>query len=853
MQKKLMVVFLCGLMAMLAGALQAANIGSTSVKAGWCDAARWVSGVAPAAGDGNEYWATNNFQSSVASVAFPCVLHIGAPAGSVLGNAGDLTPTIQIQVSKINWMFSDLKWHGGTLQENNGAGSTDVNVIQGNVALVGSQDHVLAVQTTTSKSGQLLQFNATLSGDEGSVLTLKRVNGAYKYAQAGAYGVIKMGGDSSQFNGAFATAGTTYYDTIFFTTDNPLGNPATLNAAALVLKEKAVLAFANGIKQSANRGIRIDGDEVYLMNWEGKNDDWTIESPITKGEGAAAKVCKDGPGTVTLDCAYSAGDIAVNAGTLVLAADSTFPLGQKLKVEAGAKVISYRSLTGFEITGEGAVERRMAPMVVTYEEGVTTPVQLGGDFDIESGLIQPIALSQPIALPFHETKRLHVVTIAAGARDFSESEFADGTAKTYGLPHTTLEISKEDGVQKVWIVAKPVVTTEESDQRQFFADRTIWSNGDFPQPGFDYLVRGIAQQQEDNIDVPAEFEGDSLTIAYRFYTKTRNYTVRDLTLWGGTGININITNAKFFGNIRVDGSATDDTPAYILPSKNNQVTLEAALCGSGTLWIKNNSDKDNEAGRVTFRGDNSAFTGKFLLDGQAGNATVSNVILNVLSAEGFGGAPATAKADAFRMSGPAVVHPLATMTLDTGLRGWTVSDNSKKVGGQILVDGGNMFTLKEALTLDGTLTKTGAGTLALGGAASGSGTLSVQGGALQPLTANCCQPFSVKMAEGTTLVLDLADEALRERGFLAADLQPSSENDTIGVRIENAASVAAGRGEFEVVLCTLPADTTDVSGSMVVTAKGYKCRSVTRVAVPDSDLVRYTVTLWKPGLALIFR
>ena len=848
MQKKLMVVFLCGLMAMLAEVLQAANVGSTSTqKAGWCDAARWVSGVAPAADDGNEYWATNNFQSTAASVEFPCPLHIGAPAGSVLGNAEDLTPLIYIQAAKINWNFSDLKWHGGTLQENNGAASTDKNVITGNVKLLGTQDHVLSVQTTTSKSGQFLQFNATLTGDEESVLTIRRVNGTYAYAQAGAYGIIKMGGDSSGFSGSFATGGTTFYDTIFFATDNPLGNPAMPNAAALVLKDKAVLAFANDIKQSANRGIRIDGDEVYLMNWKDTNDDWSIESPITKGAGAAAAVYKDGSGAVTLDCAYSAGDITVKFGTLVLSAKSTFPTGQKLKVEAGAKVISYRSLTGFEITGEGAVERRMAPMVVTYEEGVTTPVQLGGDFDIESGLIQPIALSQPIALPFHATNELHLATIAAGARAFVADEFVDQTEKTYGLPHTWLEVrSGAGGSQEVWLIAKPVVTTEEATTQQFFTDRTIWSNDELPQPGFDYLVRGIAQQQNANAAGPATFGGDSLTCSYRFYDKTRNYTIPDMTLWKGVGVFVNISNDKLYGNLTIDVSATEDEPAFVQASENNSIEIGSALHGSGTFRVQNNNNKDDNAGKVTFSGDNSDFTGNLQLVGGE-NASIANITLKVSDSTGFGGAPETARADAFQMSGPAVINPMATMTLETGKRGWTVS------GGMVQVDEGNVFTLKESLTLTGTLTKTGAGTLVLGGAAAGDGTLSIQEGALQPLTADCCQPFSVRMAEGTTLVLDLADESLCESGFQAADLQPSSENDTITVRIENAASVAAGRGEFEVVLCTLPADTTDVSGSMAVTARGYKCRSVTRVAVPDSDFVRYTVTLWKPGLALILR
>ena len=856
MIRKLMVMALVGLTTLLAESLWAANIGSTSTKAaGWCDAARWVGGIVPAADDGNEYWATNNFQSTVASVTFPRPLHIGAPAGSVLGNAEDLSPLIHIQVTKINWMFSDLKWHGGTLRENNGAGSTDKNVITGNVELVGTQDHVLSVQTTTSKSGQLLQFNAKLTGDEGSVLTIQRVNGTYEHAQAGSFGIIKMGGDSSQFDGSFAVGGSAYYDTVFFAADNPLGNPETPNAAALVLKDKAVLAFANGIAQSPNRGIRIDGDQVYLMNWEGKNDDWTISSSITKNGNALAAVCKDGPGTVTLDCAYSAGDITVSAGTLVLSADSTFPMGQRLHIAAGAKVITYRALTAFDITGAGTVERRMATMKVPYAGGVVTTKQLDSDFDIEPGLIQPIALSQPIDLPFHTTKELVVATIADGARDFAAAEFCDATPKTYGLPHTTIEVRKdeESGVQQVVVIAKPVVTTEESTGQQFFSDSAIWSNNEFPQEGFDYLVRGIAQQQNANSSGPDSFGGDTLTIAYRFYTKTRNYTVDDLILWGGSGIHINITNSKFLGNIRVDASATDDEPAYITPSASNHVNIDADLHGSGTLLLKNNSDSVNEGGRVWLNGDNSDFTGCLWLDGQSGKATVSNVVLHVAQATGFGGAPDEEKTDAFRMSGPAVLHPMETMTLDTGKRGWTVSDNSKHIGGQILIDEDNEFTLKESLTLSGTLTKTVAGTLALGGASSGNGTLAVQGGALKALTASCCQPFSVEMGEGTELILDLTDATIREAGFSAASLLPSSENGKINVRIEQAELVALNRNEFEVALCTLPADAADISGNLSVTAKGYKCGSVTRAAVPDTDLVRYTVSLSKSGFTLIFK
>ena len=849
MQKKLIVVFLCGLMAMLAGALQAANVGSTSVKAGWCDAARWVGGVVPTANDGNEYWATNNFQSSVASVAFPCTLHIGASAGSVLGNAENLTPTIQIQVKKIGWEFTDLIWHGGTIRENTAADSTkNVNIIAGNARLEGSQDRLLAVMSKSNSGyGQTLQFNVTLTGSQETVLALGRTNGDYTYSTGGAVGIIKMGGDSSQFNGSFATAGTAYYDTIFFTTDNPLGNPATPNAAALVLKEKAVLAFANGIKQSANRGIRIDGNDVYLMAWEGKNDDWSIESPITKGEGVAAKVCKDGPGTVTLDCSYSAGDIAVNAGTLVLASGSTFPSGQKLKVEAGAKVISYRSLAGFEITGEGSVERQMVPMEIPYDGTKTTPIQLGSDFDIEQGLVQPMVLSSSIALPFHEVKELVLAKIAAGARDFVATEFSDVTAKTYGLPHTTVRVVKdeESGVQQVVLVAKPVVKSKDGLENYYLTEGNMWSNDDVPNRGFDYLVTSNCRQQPGNIREASEFAGDSLTLAARLQNKTTPYTVSDLRIPGGFGVQMAISSSVIRGCLTVDASSTDENPAYVMVSKDNSATLNCEVRGTGTLKLTS-TVSSHSAGTVRLNGDNSQFFGNMLLAGDL-TATVANLTVDVSCAEALGGAGETAKTDAIQASGGVIVHPTATMTLDTGKRGWTVSS------GSLLVDGGNVFTLKEALTLDGTLTKTGAGALALGGAASGAGTLLVRGGALQPLTADCCAPFSIEMAEGTALVLDLANEALREGGLQAAKLLPSCESDSFSVRIENAVSAAAGRDEFEVVLCTLPADTADVSGSMVVTAKGYKCKSVTRVAVPDSDLVRYTVTLWKSGCALILR
>lgn len=373
----------------------------------------------------------------------------------------------------------------------------------------------------------------------------------------------------------------------------------------------------------------------------------------------------------------------------------------------------------------------------------------------------------------------------------------------------------------------------------------MWSNDDVPNRGFDYLVTSNCRQQSGNIREASEFAGDSLTLAARLQNKTTPYTVSDLRIPGGFGVQMAISSSVIRGCLTVDASSTDENPAYVMVSKDNGATLDCEVRGTGTLKLTS-TVSSHSAGTVRLNGDNSQFFGNMLLAGDL-TATVANLTVAVSCAEALGGAGETAKTDAIQASGGVIVHPTATMTLDTGKRGWTVSS------GSLLVDEDNVFTLKEALTLDGTLTKTGAGALALGGAASGAGTLLVRGGALQPLTADCCAPFSIEMAEGTALVLDLANEALREGGLQAAKLLPSCESDSFSVRIENAVSAAAGRDEFEVVLCTLPADTADVSGSMVVTAKGYKCKSVTRVAVPDSDLVRYTVTLWKSGCALILR
>ena len=180
--------------------------------------------------------------------------------------------------------------------------------------------------------------------------------------------------------------------------------------------------------------------------------------------------------------------------------------------QSGGVVLTYEVDEGDTAVGASPVAYVLNPIEVQFDAATTnaTPVALASSFGVPEGYVQQLALSEAIELPFHETNRLEVLTVAAGAVDLSAEDFEDATEKTYGLPRTWIEVEKGgDGVQHVFIVVKPVVRSVANFSTDYNLNgaASLWSDGKAVHSGADYLiVHAVAKMGT------ANFGGDSLTV-----------------------------------------------------------------------------------------------------------------------------------------------------------------------------------------------------------------------------------------------------------------------------------------------------------------------------------------------------
>jgi len=838
---------------------------------GFGDSSCWSVSGEP--GPGNDYWllseskifyskSGNNGSESFAGDS----LNIGSPSSSTFGfNSGKLH-LATIAASTVT--LPNLVWWSG--QVNTGYNGT--HLWYGNWT-VRQADAGAYHRTGLNAAGHCYTNFVTLvsSGDDtdaaNAVIEIG-IGSSGKYPDSITYNTMSTGtqghhhfrGDFSGYKGSFYVSAP--YQPVVFFNGTIIGNPSVPNASALRLGNNACFAIGADFVQNTSRGIQISGTQAYFMTWSRVANEWTLSYPVS----GTGNVIKDGPGKVTLACAWTAGDITVKAGTLELTPEASFPAGQNVTVKNGATLIINRAdcWTGFNVTAESGstVERNVVVGYNAATDAITTPASISADATPGADGKISIALTEAISLPFHSAKRLAVATLGTGAT-FTADDFKDTSEKTYDLPKTSFEISGST----LYLVASPVAVSvrnfDNSNSTINGANSGVttdyWSNGATAQSGFDYLLTNEVQKIG-----TADFAGDSLTITGNKNTDSQNQTSRltATTLYPPVTIRANSAAYpihKLAGDIAISGEYGSSSAAVFRGVLGNNGTVAegldvtANITGDGSAILRGNNVTAGMH-RMGLHGDNSGYVGQITVatenNGNDANRRLTTR-LGFSTPENLGGEPEVFRYNAIRTQNFSFLYPEVTMTLETTNRGLDISS------GGFDVPEGVTFTVKAPIRQESSAYKLGGGVLALGGticwgqygattkAAYGQRTIVEEGGIMAASDVGVKDMYLV-MSNDTAIVLSPDAELLN--GFTGTVTVPTGK-----VRIVLDSAYNGVDGGFSVPICTVT-NATLADSFTLVRPKGYTAVMDTEsVTLDGASCTRYSARYSPAGLLMIIK
>ena len=759
-----------------------------------------------------------------------------------------------------NFSCSDLRWHNGSIYNRSGGSNPQIT---GNITLDhADKTHKLYFTTATpgSTGHWANRIPAKLVCEDTDVVLDVLLNDNATtdcYSTSGNKpsldAQIALSGNNTGFKGKIKVS---KFGHLALAHANAAGDPGTTRADAIELAANSRLTVANSITPNAARGITITGADAqihartYGVGWTDCNT-FTLPMPITGTYG----LTKMGDGTVTLSGAYTAGDLVVSNGTLILDAAGSFPRGLKVTIHDGATLVQNEFIPAIDVDcKEGGTYTKGYSFVVPYnpETGVSTPFDFTDGIPDEDGVL-PISLSAAIALPIHSTNRIDLAQLPSDTTA-TAADFEDRTPKTYGLPNSWLEIESRGGSKFLVLVAKPVVVSVKT-----FANTTgglggsgdRWSDGEVARAGFDYLVTNVVD------GLTSQFNGDAVTI-----TKNSNSAIAlrnqisyigKATLYPGNIIYPNngaFTSFRFSSGDSIylpdDGTEREtvfETRWASGAKCQMRVNLNIPLSGDGKVLIRG---KNQNARNFGLSGNNSGFTGTIRFSSYENYSASDYARIHISAPEALGGSPASFVYNAIQLLYYSHLVVGTSFTLETANRGIYVTT------GGFDVTNGATLTVKQPVRVNGELYKDGKGTLALGGAVSFgvNGTTTgaqnaffVREGAVKALSDAAVAGFATTFSDGTRIVV-AANPAVTN-GFTGTVAFESGATVTV-----EAESVAAD-GVTVLPICTVADDSLVFTPQRVTGFRGEIVK--TYVTLGETPCVRYSVKYAPAGFTVIMR
>lgn len=691
---------------------------------------------------------------------------------------------------------------------------------------------------------------------------------------------VALMSDSPSYLGYIASEG----DKVYLTAESAgaLGpNPETPTALLNLRNGGAFGVEYNDVTiDQPNRGIYISsasGGRLYAASGITLQTSMFIESEATP-----RPVEKTGDGTVLVTGAYGAGDITVSGGRLGL--DGA--VSRAVTVSDGcsfgpATADSTLTLSG-AITFNGSAHFYVPLGAVTeLADGFTSsvwpiPLEMGGDWTDAATTVTV----------FRVASSVHVFAEAELAALSAMCGIADGNAFHFIA-------STDGGVQTVSCVKSTVVneTSNDTSANANWGNANIWDSKKVPESGYTYVVgKGkTCRSNYGGLDGSAAFTGDRLEFdgssdysSYaKFVMKAKTVAVPRLAMSGKTEINV----AGYSGNSEhheqtLNGSLYMFPESYCVvnSSWDRLLTLNAPLFGAGTIHLvpierdtsvigKSNSHK-NEM-RVALAADNSAWLGSLILSAKpdsyngavptGGNEGIVPVELIIADGSNVGGNPATYDENSFRISARCRLTATNTLELACANRPVKVEQYA-----EMCVADGKTMTITSPLILNGTLTKSGAGTLALGchAAASTANTISLAEGFLAASTTNGFNGVTVAVSSGAAIKVPLQADATTDLGRFGfcntGTDEPFDLTDcgTLAIAVSDEggriAAAKSGGARVSVNVLTVSAAAADsLEGRIEVHSEdGWEAMKTIRNAADAAGRVTFTSVFHRRGLII---
>lgn len=753
--------------------------------------------------------------------------------------------------------FNNLILRQGTLLAVNQSATDKRARVDGQITVAASASTPFVLKPKDNNTGLGFWLKADIVGAEGTGLELA---GCERYNDT-----LTLSGDNSGFLGQLHVkthSASSGYDDWNLTVDSPtaLGGPLTAptaNAVLLTFEATAQMTFtanAGPTISAANRGITLDGNSGGLKLAVEEGAKVELALPIA-GDGS---VRKTGSGCLVLSGDFGAsGTISCEEGTLMLASQSTLA---KVGTIGGAISVLVPADGDFAVSGvsfdvASVVFRKAGAQIGTLVLDNTCTVSGKTTLTFEDGA----------DLSDLSTEGVLLVKLPTSVKTVTADDFVVASpSASFGLPRVQVEVRDlGEGVQGVYAKRLfPVVTRAEGDPSasegsttfdaaQDSSGNPIWDNESAVQSGSDYLLTA-----NHAIRSTAQFKGESLTLATSSSLLLKSLVQNISQIYAYPGSSILNSNpqtgetATLTGHLAVYG--TWGNPAQVGDHGSTAGTIiSSTLEGDGVLSLGRNQ---GDSLHFTLQGESGGFKGSILANAD------KPLELTVAGASALGGALESFNYRSLTLCDKVTLVPSETMSLAAENRGICIRDNVS-----VRVGEGVTLTVDEPLTYNGVLTKTGVGTLALGGRTwfengtkdgvtetptAGKNKLCLSGGAVKIASADALSGLVVVAGAGALQFNPAAD-----CGALGA--QPADVDLAAGAL--NVLMEAPHGDKYDVALLTVDSATAAkllAAGALVVRDAERPSRKLVVRAVPaagESGRTTFRVSYVKPGIILAVR
>ncbi|MBR4257403.1 MAG: hypothetical protein IKQ17_00060 [Kiritimatiellae bacterium] len=642
-----------------------------------------------------------------------------------------------------------------------------------------------------------------------------------------------------------------------------------------------------------NTPFRIAAAEVTSSTFN-TNNVVTISAPVKGAVGTALRLCAGGNATlpaandtftVTGDLSGFKGKLIVSGGAAKTAYDAvpvqtvfeTITMGGTTVVENGALIRARYTDRTYTTSG---LELKAGSILQCHNNvsgSKCGKIAVTESLTVEPGAVVRLTNHPYVGSGFNAYEWV-ALTFPAAKGTIPLENFVCPDLE--GYTPCTLSTNLVDGVWQLVIrkQAHDVLSVNDSSDMTIShalpsacTNAASWKSGNAPQPGKMYQainnIGGLGATEwpiirtpyYSNTATPFVFDGDCLVLGQggAIYPCSKDVTFPCLNLSQNTTYILSLAAVPSYlrGKLHLN-SSSDAYPQKIQAYMKGLNTVAAEVSGSGTLNIMGRSGSSNPYGDIEFTALNINFTGRIKVYANVNNVAAGpddykHERVFVTDARNLGGPLAEFRADALELADYSVLEARNDVDLNVANRGVKISGNAGMSAPENVT-----LKISNDITYDGTLRKTGAGVLALNGAArvagGASAALSVSEGYVSVGSTNVLNGVSTTFADGAYLLVDPATTG-DVATFGAVDLSAVPFGGTLPVAFDLPALAGNQRYRYSgVAVCTV-ADAAKAA-ALTLEAKKIQRHSVSFSTRANADgTVTVVADINAKGFVLVVR